>query len=84
MKLKSLSLSLLIVFMLGVAASANARPLTLGRWAIVRVDPGQYNYTEVYADVCWNRYAPPTQIAQGLWRLSNPFEQTIQFVCERW
>ncbi len=65
------------------AASATAQttvPRPLGKWAIVMVESGKQ--TDVIAAVCWNRYAPPVQIGQGLWRLSNPHEQTIQFVCE--
>ena len=36
------------------------------------------------ASECHNHYAPPVQISTGIWRISNPFEQTIQFVCVVW
>ena len=65
------------------AASATAQttvPRPLGKWAIVMVESGKQ--TDVIAAVCFNRYAPPVQISAGIWRLSNPHEQTIQFVCE--
>lgn len=67
------------------AASATAQtsvPRPLGKWAIVKVESGKQ--TEVRADECHNHYAPPVQISQGIWRISNPFEQTIQFVCVVW
>ncbi|MEN9996365.1 MAG: hypothetical protein RL462_1141 [Pseudomonadota bacterium] len=68
---------------LPISASAQTTiPRPLGKWAIVMVESGKY--TEVYADECHNHYAPPVQISQGIWRISNPFEQTIQFICVRW
>ena len=73
----------LAITLAAVAATATAQttvPRPLGKWAIVMVESGKQ--TDVIATVCFNRYAPPFQIGQGLWRLSNPHEQTIQFVCE--
>ena len=76
----------LLAFMLtSLAALATAQTTVsrpLGKWAIVNVDPG--NSTEVRANECHNQYAPPVQISPGIWRISNPFEQTIQFVCVVW
>lgn len=76
---------LLTLALAAVAATATAQttvPRPLGKWAIVKVESGKQ--TEVRADECHNHYAPPVQISQGIWRISNPFEQIIQFVCVVW
>ena len=65
-----------------IATAQTTVPRPLGKWTIVKVDPG--NSTEVKASECHNHYAPPVQISTGIWRISNPFEQTIQFVCVVW
>jgi hypothetical protein len=77
--------TLLAITLAAVAATATAQATysrPLGKWTIVKVDPG--NSTEVRASECHNHYAPPVQISTGIWRISNPFEQTIQFVCVVW
>jgi hypothetical protein len=77
--------TLLTLALAAVAATATAQtttPRPLGKWAIVKVESGKQ--TEIRADECHNQYAPPVQISQGIWRISNPFEQTIQFVCVVW
>lgn len=65
-----------------VATAQTTVPRPLGKWSMVMVEPGRY--TEVRADECHNRYSPPVQVSQGVWRINNPFEQTVQFVCVRW
>lgn len=78
MKKALLALALAAMAATATAQATYSRPL--GKWAIVMVESGKQ--TDVIAAVCFNRYAPPVQIGQGLWRLSNPHEQTIKFVCE--
>lgn len=72
----------LLTLTLAVLAAITTPAHAVGKWAIVMVESGKF--TEVRADECHNRYAPPVQIASGIWRIENPFEQTIQFLCVVW
>lgn len=80
--MKKTLLAFMLASLAAIATAQTTVPRPLGKWAIVMVEPGKY--TEVYADECHNHYAPPVQISQGIWGLSNPFEQTIQFICVAW
>jgi hypothetical protein len=80
--MKKAFLAFILASLAAIATAQTTAPRPLGKWAIVKVDPG--NSTEVRASECHNHYAPPVQISPGIWRISNPYEQTIQFVCVVW
>lgn len=80
--MKKAFLALMLASLAAIATAQTTVPRPLGKWAIVKVDPG--SSTEVRASECHNSYSPPVQIVSGIWRISNPFEQTIQFVCVVW
>lgn len=80
--MKKAFLAFMLASLAAIATAQTTVPRPLGKWAIVKVDPG--NSTEVIANECHNRFAPPLQISTGIWRISNPFEQTIQFLCVVW
>lgn len=80
--MKKTLLALMLASLGAIATAQTTAQRPLGKWAIVKVDPG--NSTEVRANECHNRFAPPVEISPGIWRISNPYEQTIQFVCVVW
>jgi hypothetical protein len=87
--MKKTLLPLLIAAVAGAAAaqtmdSTNAPqpphiPLTVSWYKLTPFE----TYVVSGFRVCHNRFSPPVEIAPRVWQLTNPFEQTVGFICER-